>query len=321
MRILLVKLSSMGDVVHNLPVATDIRQEFPHAVIDWAVEPLFAPIVSLHPAVRRVYPIPLRTLKQHWWSPARWGRFLAARKALGEEPYDLVLDTQGLLKSALVAKHARGPKAGFDSASAREPAASRCYTATYRVSRNLHAVMRNRALAAAALKYDIPQAVDYGLSGSIQSGGKCPPDVVCLTATSRTDKQWPTDAWRELLRRLCDCGARVVLPWGNESEHAECVRIAENFDHVSIPPRAPLNEVVQWLAHANVVVGVDTGLAHLAVALGRPTVGIYVSTQPGLTGLYGRDDSLNLGGGTRENPAPPTVDAVWLAVKARLGTT
>jgi heptosyltransferase-1 len=318
MRILLVKLSSMGDVVHNLPVATDIRRAFPEASIDWAVEPPFAPIVSLHPAIHRVFPIPLRALKQRWWSPQRWGQLLAARNALGETNYDLILDTQGLIKSAWIAKRAKGPIAGFDAASAREPAASRRYARTFAVARDQHAVLRNRALAAAALGYDPVETVDYGLTVA-PTNDAAQPYAVCLTATSRADKQWPVDHWRALLARLRDEGINAVLPWGSDDERATCARIADGFDHATVPPRAPLNEVARTLAGARVVIGVDTGLAHLSVALARPTVGIYVTTAPGLTGLFGRDDCINLGGGSRDAPAPPSVDAVWSAVAERIG--
>lgn len=319
MRILLVKLSSMGDVVHNLPVVTDIRRAFPDAVIDWAVEPPFAPIVSLHPAIRRVFPVPLRALKQRWWSPARWGALLAARNALAETPYDLILDTQGLIKSAWIAKRARGPRAGYDAASAREPAAARHYTRTFCVSRDQHAVVRNRALAAAAVGYVADEIVDYGLTVAPQTDA-ARPYAVCLTATSRADKQWPVEHWRAMLARLRGAAINAVLPWGSENERAMCETIAAGFDHATVPPRAPLNEVAQTLAGARVVIGVDTGLAHLAVALSRPTVGIYVTTVPGLTGLFGRVDCINLGGGSRDAPAPPPVEAVWSAVAECIGS-
>ncbi|MBL8519679.1 MAG: lipopolysaccharide heptosyltransferase I [Betaproteobacteria bacterium] len=317
MRILLVKLSSMGDVVHNLPVATDIRRAFPDAAIDWAVEPPFAPIVSLHPAVGTVFPIPLRALKVRWWSPARWGALIAARNALARPQYDLVLDTQGLVKSAWIARRARGPVAGYDAASAREGAAARHYARAHAVPRDLHAVARNRALAAAALGYTPAPAVDYGLAPSALRAGE-PPYAVCLTGTSRADKQWDAANWQALVARLRGAGLQVRLPWGSDAEHAACMRLSAGDAGIIVPPRVPLGEVATLLAGARVVVGVDTGLAHLSVALGRPTVGVYVTTQPGLTGLYGRDDCINLGGGTRDAPAPPAVDAVWSAVAARL---
>ncbi len=306
----------MGDVVHNLPVATDIRRALPDATIDWAVEPLFAPIVSLHPAICHVHAVPLRALKQRWWSPAHWTAMRGARNTLGALSYDMIVDTQGLMKSAWIARWAKGPVAGFDADSAREPAAARRYQHAYPVSRAWHAVERNRALAAAALHYPLPARMDYGLPVTGQAAKSAP--VVCLTATSRADKQWPVDCWQSLLGRLRETGQHVILPWGNEAERDMCRRIAGGFDHVSVPSRAPLDGVAQWIAGARIVVGVDTGLAHLAVALGRPTIGLYVTTRPGLTGLYGPSDCVNLGGGTRDAPATVKVETVWDAVRARL---
>jgi heptosyltransferase-1 len=320
MRILLVKLSSMGDVVHNLPVATDIRRALPNAQIDWAVEPPFAPLVRLHPAIREVLPIPLRAVKARWWSPAAWGALRIARRDLGTRQYDAILDTQGLVKSAWIAAAAVGPVAGYDASSAREPAVARRYAHTHAVARDTHAVVRNRTLAAAALGYAHPVEVDYGIRADATRLTE-KPCVVCLTATSRADKLWAQTRWIALIEHLAARDIVALLPWGNADERAFNEAIAARTANAVIPERMSLDDLAGAIAGAIAVVGVDTGLTHLAVALGRPAVGLYVTTQPGLTGLLGRANAINLGGGTRASPSPPAVDAVWAALQSMLPTS
>jgi heptosyltransferase I len=308
-RILLVKTSSLGDVIHNLPVASDIRHALPEVTIDWACEPPYAPLVALHPAVNQAFPIPLRHLKKHWRSASAWREFNAMKARLAAQRYDLILDTQGLAKSAWIASFARGPRAGYDRASAREPLASLAYGQRYAVSPQLHAVTRNRELAAVALGYKPEGPADYGLSAASLSAwdGVAAPYAVFLHATSRADKLWPTERWIALGRGLRSRGLGIVLPWGTPTEREESLRIATGLHgEAAIPPALSLPEAAGLLAHARCVVGVDTGLAHLAVAVGRPTVGLYCATDPGLTGLHGDDRAVNLGGMDRL----PAVEAV-----------
>lgn len=321
LRILLVKTSSLGDVIHNLPVVTDIRRAQPLAAIDWVCEPPYAPLVALHPAVAQAFPLPLRNLKKRWYSPAAWREFRARRLALSAKSYDLILDTQGLVKSAWIAGMASGPRAGYDAASAREPLAARNYQKHYTVSRELHAVVRNRMLAAAALGYAIEGPADYGLTSRAFQAW---PDVarpyaVFLHATSRADKMWPTERWIALGQALRAEGIGIVLPWGAPPELAESERIAAALStsagpRVWVPPPMGLTSVADLLAFSQLVVGVDTGLAHLAVALGRPTIGLYCATDPGLTGLHGDERAINLGG-IDVAPAPEEV----LALLGRIG--
>ena len=148
-RLLLVKLSSLGDVIHNLPVATDIQRAFPSAVIDWATEGPYTPLVTLHPSIRYALPVRLRQLKSRWYDPSTWSRFFDDKARLVGGRYDLVLDTQGLVKSAMVASWPEGPVAGYDRDSIREPLASRWYQKQFAVSRELHAVERNREIGRA----------------------------------------------------------------------------------------------------------------------------------------------------------------------------
>jgi len=324
-RLLLVKLSSLGDVIHNLPVATDIQRAFPSAVIDWATEGPYTQLVTLHPSIRSALPVRLRQLKSRWYDPSAWSRFFDDKSRLVAGRYDLVLDTQGLVKSALIASWPGGPVAGYDRNSIREPLASRWYDKQFAVSRELHAVERNRALAAAALGYAHLAECDYGLPRIWPKADDLPatPYVVCLHASSRADKRWPASSWIALGRQLNAMGLNVVLPSGSAAEFAQSQYVAKQLELATPLAARSMADTAGILAHARAVIGVDTGLAHLAVALKRPTIGLYLSTQPALTGLYsghggnsgnsgggGSGGAINLGGGTRKQIARIEVEAV-----------
>ncbi|MCA3042994.1 MAG: lipopolysaccharide heptosyltransferase I [Rhodocyclaceae bacterium] len=309
-RLLLVKLSSLGDVIHNLPVVTDIHRALPSTIIDWATEAPYVALVGLHPAIRSVLPVHLRALKSRWYDPAVWNQFFDDKQKLAGRRYDLVIDTQGLTKSAIVANWADGEIAGYNRDSIREPFASRWYQRRYAISKEMHAVERNRALAAAALGYEPHGPCDYGLPTTwpLPTDQPAGPYVVCLHATSRVDKYWSADSWVELGKQLNSCGIHVVFPSGSTKEFAQSQYLTKQLAAATALPGKSFPQTAAVLSHAQAVVGVDTGLAHLSVALKRPTIGLYVSTQPALTGLYsGGGSVVNLGGGSREKPAMITV--------------
>ena len=318
MRVLLVKLSSMGDVLHNLPVVSDLARAYPEIEIDWVTEMPYAPLVALHPKVRRVISSNLRGLKKRWWSTAAWSAFFDVKAQIGRDRYDLILDTQGLIKSALIARWGHGPIGGFSRDTAREPLAARAYDRHIAVPRSLHAVVRNRNLAAGIFGYELPGPVDYGLRlpETIVSVGNERPYVVFLHATSRADKRWPEAHWIALGQRVRENGCAVLLPWGNIEEKRTSDRLASAIPGAIVPAAMSLVDAATLLASARGVIGVDTGLAHLSVALARPTVGLYLTTSPGLTGLYGSDLAINLGGGTRQQPVIPDIDAAWQALQS-----
>ena len=320
MRVLLVKLSSLGDVIHNLPVATDLAQALPGIEIDWLTEAPYAELVALHPAVRNAFPVHLRHLKKHWWSPAAWDEWRADRRRVGGQEFDRALDTQGLLKSAWVARWANVPISGYAAASAREPMAARFYTQLFDVPRDLHAVTRNRRLAAQAFGYELPADIDYGLRVSMSAPAWLPPEpfAVFLHGTSRADKLWPEAHWITLGRELHAHGLQVLLPWGSAAERVVAEKLAGAIPQASVAPAMSLVEAAGMLARATAVIGVDTGLAHLAVALQRPTVGIYLTTSPRLTGLAGGTNAVNLGDGSPAKPDCPPVDAVLAALQPLL---
>ena len=294
MSILLVKTSSLGDVIHNLPVVTDLRTHFPGAAIDWVVEEAFADIARLHPGVRRVIPVALRRWRGSLLTAASWREMRAFRTALQDENYDLAIDTQGLVKSALITRLARGKRCGYAAASAREPLAARFYDATFEVPTNLHAVLRNRRLAALAAGYSVAGTPDYGIAApSTPTFNK--PNAVLLTATSRDDKLWPEDHWIALGRALHGQGLTCLLPAGNASERKRAEQLAQAIpDAIAMAPLG-LTDLAGQIAAARIVIGVDTGLVHLAAALGRPTLALFRASDPALTGVFASTPAINLG--------------------------
>lgn len=312
-RILLVKTSSLGDVLHNLPVVSDIVRHHPDAQIDWLVEEGFAALPRLHPAVRTIVPVALRRWRGKLSSPSTWREISSFRSVLKAQSYDFAIDTQGLFKSALLMRGAHGLRCGFDRHSAREPLSTILYQRTYPVATGQHAVERNRQLVAQALGYKLDDTANYGIK---------PPLVdhpawlalghyaVLLHATSRADKLWDEPNWIALGQHLHQNGIRSILPWGNESERQRSQRLAEAIPDAISPPRLNLREAAALLGGAKAVIGVDTGLAHLAAALNIPTVGIYTATDPTLTGLYAGARVFNLGDINRAPDVAAVIDAL-----------
>jgi len=317
-RILLVKTSSLGDVVHNLPVASDIHGVLPAAEIDWVVEEAFAAIPRLHAAVARVLPVAIRRWRSRLLDAAAREEARAFARQLKEREYDAVIDTQGLLKSALVAWHARGIRHGLDFASSREPLAL-FYDRTYSVPWTLHAVERNRALAAQALGYALPAVVDYGVQASPGRFAWLPeqPYAVLLHATSAGEKLWPDERWIEVATWLGERGMRSVLPWGSAPERRRAEAIGRPVAGAVVAPELPLADLAAVLAGARAAIGVDTGLTHLAAALKVPTVGIYCATDPAATGIYGCTRAVNLGGIDAMPATADVLDALDRLVASR----
>ena len=311
-RVLFVKLSSLGDVIHHLPAVTDLLTHRPDAHVAWAVEEAYAELVRLHPGVAETIPVGLRGLKRNVLDPRRWLRLGATRKALGRGAWDYVIDAQGLIKSALVARAAKAPAFGLDRASARERAAARFYDVKIPVARERHAVERNRELVAKVFGYRVEGPPVYGLAAPASPPAWAPvlPYAVLLQAASRADKRWPEDRWEALARRLAESGCVSVFPGGTEEERRAAARLAAKVPQGLAAPAMGLAEAAALMAHSQLVVGVDTGLTHLGAALGRPTIGIYTATRPQLTGLHAQD-ARNLGG----PGAAPSADEVAAALQ------
>ncbi|MDM3392954.1 lipopolysaccharide heptosyltransferase RfaC [Citrobacter sp. Cb014] len=293
MRVLIVKTSSMGDVLHTLPALTDAQQVMPDIQFDWVVEEGFAQIPSWHAAVDRVIPVAIRRWRKAWFSAPIKAERKAFRDAVRLHQYDAIIDAQGLVKSAaLVTRLARGIKHGMDWSTAREPLASLFYNRKHHIAKQQHAVERTRELFAKSLGYSRPQSQgDYAIAQHFlkERNADAGQYAVFLHATTRDDKHWPEANWRELIGLLSNAGIRIKLPWGAPHEEARARRLANGFSYVDVLPRMTLGEVARVLAGAKFVVSVDTGLSHLTAALDRPNITLYGPTDPGLIGGYGKN--------------------------------
>ncbi|MFS2157684.1 lipopolysaccharide heptosyltransferase I [Pseudomonas sp. Pseusp122] len=290
MRVLLIKTSSLGDVIHTLPALTDAARAVPGIEFDWVVEEGFAEIPGWHPAVNTIIPVAIRRWRKNLWQTWRSGEWKRFKQRLRDTPYDLVIDAQGLLKSAWLTRYTRAPVVGLDRDSAREPMASRFYKQGYAVPRGQHAVERVRQLFAQALGYEVPAATgDYGLQRSrLVEAADGAPFVLFLHGTTWATKHWPELYWRQLAERLIAQGLQVRLPWGNAAERERAERIAQGLEQAQVLPKLNLAGVAKVLAQARACVAVDTGLGHLAAAFDVPTLSLYGPTNPGLSGAYGK---------------------------------
>jgi heptosyltransferase-1 len=320
-RFLIVKTSSMGDVVHAAPLAADLARRFPGAAIDWLVEESFAAIPRMHADVDRVITVAVRRWRRAPFAAATWKEVGAAKEQLRAHRYGAILDCQGLLKSAWLARWASGPRWGFDRASAREPLAVLLYTHVVAVPRGQHAIDRNRALGRAACGTDVTVPPAFGLHPAAIAGAEwvdatSRPYAVLLTNASRASKRWPDDRWRAVAAHLHGRGLRPLLFAGSAAEEQDTRARAAGMADAWVAPRAGLDTVAAVLARAGVVVGLDTGLSHLAAALGAPTVGIFCDYDPRLVGITGAAPCASLGG----VDAAPTAEAVAAAVDEVLGS-
>ncbi|MBU3056377.1 lipopolysaccharide heptosyltransferase I [Pseudomonas indica] len=289
MRVLLIKTSSLGDVIHTLPALTDAARVIPGIQFDWVVEEGFAEIPAWHPAVARVIPVAIRRWRKNLWQTLRNGEWRRFKQRLREAKYDLVIDAQGLLKSAWLTRYVKAPVAGLDRESAREPLACRFYDRTYRVSREQHALERVRQLFAQALDYPLPDGIgDYGLDRTQLADPSAQPYLLFLHGTTWPSKHWPETNWRQLAERMSELGWAIRLPWGNDTEKARAERIVAGLDNAAVLPRLNLAGVAKVIAGARACVAVDTGLGHLAAALDVPTLSLYGPTRPERVGAYGR---------------------------------
>jgi heptosyltransferase I len=284
--VLVVRPSSLGDIVYALAITTDIRRHRPHLTVDWVAERGFVSLIEMCPDIRRVVPFALRRWRRAPFSPETWRNVRAFRRDLRVQRYDAVLDLQEQVKGALIARAARGHRHGFDRKSVREPFATLAHDVHHRVPRNLHFVERCRQLAAAALGYAIDGPPRWHIVPPV-SAPMIPeqPYAVLLHATSRAEKLWPEAHWRALVAHFARAGYATVLPWGSPDEESRSRRIAEGNDGAIVPPWLSLPQAATTLARADVAVGIDTGFTHLAAALGTPTIALFLATDPAVHGV------------------------------------
>ncbi|MCB1801351.1 MAG: lipopolysaccharide heptosyltransferase I [Gammaproteobacteria bacterium] len=287
MRVLLVKTSSLGDLIHTFPALSDAAAALPGIRFDWLVEENFAEVPAWHPAVEQAIPIGLRRWRRGWRKAMASGEIRDLRRRLRAQGYDHVIDAQGLLKSAIPARWARAPVAGYDRRSAREPLASTFYSRRFAVPRQQHAIARIRQLFAQALDYPLAGGeVDYGLRfAHLHDASER--RLVFLHGTTWPSKHWPEPFWAELVHLASEAGYAVDLPWGDPDDRLRAERIISAAGGGRLLPHLSLTELARTLAGAQGVVGVDSGLAHLAAAVDTPAVTLYGPTRTDLTGALG----------------------------------
>lgn len=324
MNILLVRVSSLGDVLHNLPMVADILHHHPDANIDWVVEEGYTSLVRLNPHVRRVIPFALRRWRRGLLDPAIRAEVRGFFRTLREEQYDYVFDTQGLIKTGIIMGAARvkpgGRKVGLANGtegSGYEPLSRIFHDQSVKVERRAHAVARGREVAAQALGYAIDTPPDFGLPAPVaraQRPAWMPQEdyAVFFHGTARAAKKWDSANWIALGRALAPM--TVLLPWGSAAEKAEAEAIAASLPDARVLPKLSMMEAVELARDAALAVGVDTGLTHIAAAFVRPTVEIYCDSPRWKTEGNWSPRIVNLG----DTGQPPTVDEVAAAARGLL---
>ncbi len=328
MRVLIVKLSSLGDVVHAMPVVHDIHGAFPDAVIDWVVEPGFAPLLRRVEGVHTVIECALRRWSKRWWTSSVRTEWHAFKARLRVQRYDAVLDLQGLTKSALITRLAELTATGATyglanrtEGSSHEPPARWLVDRAIRIEPHIHALDRSRVLAAKALGYVLDgSAPQFGLRARAPARSGAP-TLVFVHGTSRDDKLWPESSWIELGRRAIAQGWRIALPHVGAAELARARRVADAlgaFDALgalhepaAVWPEMGLDALVDRLGATHGVIGVDSGLSHIAVALNLPLVQVYnwpTAWRTGSQAAHGQRHQVSV-----EAQPTPTIDAVWSA--------
>lgn len=287
MRILVVKITSMGDVLHLMPALTDFCQHYPDAEVDWMVESSFAEIPNWHPGVTRV--IPAFTRKWRKLSLENIRSFFQFLSQLRSRRYDVVIDGQGLMKSAVFARFAKleknGIRAGYSAKSIKEKPAVIFYKRKIDVDRQQHAILRLRKLFAGVFSYSIDEKINYALNIAAVKPPKR--QIMFFHGTTRKNKHLPDFYWRELAEIVSNNGYQVLLPWGNEVEKQRAMATAQDLENVTVLPKSHLTELAELLSESAGAIAVDTGLGHLAAALSVPTVSIYGPTDPNLIGALG----------------------------------
>ncbi len=301
MRILIVKTSSLGDVVHMLPAITDAARMIPDLTVDWVVEESFQAVPNWHPVVDKVIPVAIRRWRKSVFSSHTRHEIRSSKQIIRSTKYDAIIDSQGLLKSSIVAHWAKGTHYGYNRKSAREPLASWAYDQRITVSRSLHAIERNRQITAKVLGYfgeKLP--LDYGLNNlaalettrAVKAIDLPEGYIVGLHGTSRPDKEWAEENWNNLAQHLDKKNTPLTLPWGNQREHDRAERIATTGKAIVLP-KLDLDSLAHIITGSKAVVGMDTGLMHIAAALGKPGVAIYPVTRAELTGVISCDSNEN----------------------------
>lgn len=316
--VLVVRASSLGDVVHALAVVADVEHARPGLPIDWVAEEAFVPLVRLDPGVRRVVPLALRRWRHAPFASATWREIAAFRRDLARDRYDAIVDLQEQIKGAVVARLARGTRHGPDGRGTREPIATLLHDVHHEIPPRQHFEDRCRQLVGAALGYTVAGPPRFRfVTGEPPPGLAVPqaPYALLVHGTSRDDKLWPEPDWRAVAAGFGRRGMAALLPWGSDAEHRRARRIADGIDGAVVLPRLDLPALASLIRGAGLVIGVDTGLVHLAAALGTPTIALFVATDPAQAGVaITGSHACDLGAGA----GPPSVDDVRSAADTLL---
>lgn len=330
MKILLVRVSSLGDVVHNMPVVDDLLRHFPGAEIDWVVEEGYVSLVKLNHGVRRIIPFALRRWRKSLFSRATRLELRQFYASLRGEQYDLVLDTQGLMKTGAIMGLARlakgGKKVGLANGtegSGYEAISRIFHSESLAIASRTHAVLRGRLVAAHAGGYRIDTPASFGMHAP-QLGTKegarpaWMPEhdyAVFYHGTARDSKKWSQDNWVLAAKTVAEYKLPILLPWGNAAEKQEAEQLAARIPGSTVLPKLSMLEAVALSQRAALAVGVDTGLTHIAAAYERPTVEIYCDSPRWKTEGNWSPRIINLG----DVGQPATVDEVSTAIRSLLG--
>jgi heptosyltransferase-1 len=291
-----------------MPAVAESRVRFPNSRISWLVEEAYAPLVALHPGVDEVIPVAWRRWRKQLLAPQIWREIGGWRRRIGAKQYDRIVDTQGLIRTAIMGRAAHGPHHGYDRNSIREPLASRFYDVRFAVSRDLHAIERNRRLTALALGYRSEGVADYGLDrAALRTNGE--PYAVLLHGTARPEKEWPVAHWIALGKILNARDLAVLVPWGSDAERTRAVEIVAALPNARVADRQPIDQMARTIASATCVIGGDTGLVHLAAGFGVPLVAIFSGSDPALTRPIGAGP-IEVVGAKGAMPSVEAVDAV-----------
>lgn len=322
MRILIIKISSMGDIIHTLPAITDASRAIPNITFDWVIEETFSEIPIWHPFVHRVIPIKFRFWKNQWHQIHAWKKYFECIKQLNAYKYDAIIDAQGLLKTSLLIVHKidRGIKHGMNFFSAKESISCWFYHNCYHISKNQHAIERIRQLFSCSLQYTLPSNlgqynIDHNFYPKIKSNHSSP-YLIFFHSTTQSQKHWPELYWHILTRYAIKLGYSVKIPFWTIHEELRVKRLKDHFDRVIILPKLTLHQIAIQIIQSKATISVDTGLSHLSAALHCPNITLYGPTDPQLIGIYGHNQIMLRSSTKQMKDLHP--DYVWKIFKKKI---
>lgn len=294
MKVLIIKISSMGDIIHTLPAVTDATEAIPDITFDWIIEKTFSEIPKWHPSINKIIPIKLRSCKYKWHKLSTWKEYYQQIKQCNSQKYDLIIDAQGLLKTSLFITNIinnNSLKHGLSYKSATEPMACFFYHKRHYIKKNIHAIERTRQLFASSLKYPLPSGsgqynIKHIFSSQIPQH-HFPPYLIFFHSTTQLRKHWPEENWYIITKYAIDSGYHIKLPFWNSNEELRVKRLQDHYNQITILTHPTLHQIAIEILQSEAIISVDTGLSHLAAALNHPNLTLYGPTNPKLIGIYG----------------------------------